>query len=178
MATFTKDHPFLCILSSHQFSELCAGWHHTPASPTLPPSSTKHSQFGSGKAGQASARQDMPPAGRIAAKPRGTPFPWAEEAESEVLPFNNPTQTLRSPIASLSSARTSWGLPPSLITACWQVTSPLRELFGRSTFTPTASRLSSPLGEGESSVAPSALSFPISPLVSHASRRLTCLAWS
>lgn len=120
----------------------------------------------------------MPPAGRIAANPGGTLFPWAEEAEGEVLPFSNPTQTLRSPIASLSSVRTSWGLPPSLITACQQVTSPLHELLGRSTFTPTASRLSSPLGEGESSVAPSALSFPISPLVSHASLRLTCLAWS
>lgn len=36
MATF-KNHLFLHILSSHHLS----GWQHSPASPTLPPSSTK-----------------------------------------------------------------------------------------------------------------------------------------
>lgn len=182
MATFTKDCLFLRILSSHP-CQSCVQAGNTPQHlpPSLPaPQSTADS---------ASARQDMPPAGRVTAIPRGTSFPQAEETEGEVPPFSHPTRTPRSPTASLSisglpspsapaPARRSRGLPPSLVAVCWQATSPLPALLGQSTFTPTTSRLSSPLGEGESSVAPGALSFPVSPSVSCASLWLTRFARS
>lgn len=132
VTTFTKDHQFLCILSGCHFSELCAGWQHTPASPALPPRSTEHRRFGSGKAGRAAAGQDVTPAGRIAAIPRGTSFLRGEEPEGEVPPFSHPTQTPRSPTAPLTSSGLpspsgpgsppiSWGLPPPLTTphAAW-----------------------------------------------------------
>lgn len=174
MATFTKDHPFLCIPSSCRSPELRAGRHHTLASPTPPSQLHKHCRWRRIRvAGYA-------PAGRTAANLHGASL---LRAEGDFSPFSNCFPSHVPPPPNSHCTPELLGAPPSAplaalplpfpwgcllpSTACWQESILLHTLPGQSTFPPTASRLSSPLGEGESSVAHSALSFPVSPLVSH-----------